>query len=188
MSYNHIEQIKARISPSVLISRYLQLKNKGNGEFLGLCPFHQENTPSFTVSDKKGFYHCFGCGAHGTAIGFMMEYQGLDFVESIHELAKSVGMTVPQETRDADRSVAKVTVGLQESLQQAANFYKAELKKSQRAIDYLKNRGLSGQIAAKFQIGYAPAGWQNLQSVFQNHESEALITAGLVVVNEQGRR
>ena len=98
------------------------------------------------------------------------------------------GMIVPQETRDIDKHAAKVVVGLQESLQQAANYYKAELKKSQRAIDYLKSRGLSGQIAAKFQIGYAPAGWQNLQSVFPHYESEALTTAGLVVENEQGRR
>jgi DNA primase len=117
-----------------------------------------------------------------------MEYQGVSFVEAVQDLAKNVGLVVPQETRDTDRPAQKVVVGLQESLQQAANFYKAELKKSQRAIDYLKSRGLSGQIAAKFQIGYAPAGWQNLQGVFPHYESEALTTAGLVVENDQGRR
>ncbi|OIR02430.1 DNA primase [mine drainage metagenome] len=117
-----------------------------------------------------------------------MEYQGLSFVEAIHDLARMAGMSVPQEAHDADKPAPKVVVGLQESLQQAANYYKAELKKSPRAIDYLKSRGLSGQVAAKFQIGYAPAGWQNLQSVFPQYENEALSVAGLVVENDQGRR
>ena len=117
-----------------------------------------------------------------------MEYQGLSFVEAINELARMVGMIVPQETRDTSKPEHKVVLGLQDSLQQAAQYYKAELKKSPRAIDYLKSRGLSGQVAAKFQVGYAPAGWQNLQNIFPNYESEALSVAGLVVENEQGRR
>jgi len=182
-----IQELLNRVDIVDVVDRSVPLKKAG-ANYSACCPFHNEKSPSFTVSPTKQFYHCFGCGAHGTAIGFVMEYQGLDFVESIHELAKSVGMIVPQETRETDRPAAKVVVGLQESLQQAANFYKAELKKSQRAIDYLKSRGLSGQIAAKFQIGYAPAGWQNLQNVFPHYESEALTTAGLVVENEQGRR
>jgi len=182
-----IQELLNRVDIVDVVDKSVPLKKAG-ANYSACCPFHNEKSPSFTVSPTKQFYHCFGCGAHGTAIGFMMEYQGLDFVESVHELAKSVGLTVPQETRDIDKHAAKVVVGLQESLQQAANFYKAELKKSQRAIDYLKSRGLSGQIAAKFQIGYAPAGWQNLQSVFPHYESEALTTAGLVVENEQGRR
>jgi len=182
-----IQELLNRVDIVDVVDKSVPLKKAG-ANYSACCPFHNEKSPSFTVSPTKQFYHCFGCGAHGTAIGFMMEYQGLSFVESIHELAKSVGMIVPQETRDVDKPAAKVVVGLQESLQQAANFYKAELKKSQRAIDYLKSRGLSGQIAAKFQIGYAPAGWQNLQSVFPHYESEVLTTAGLVVENEQGRR
>ncbi|MFZ3088342.1 MAG: CHC2 zinc finger domain-containing protein, partial [Methylotenera sp.] len=160
-----IQELLNRVDIVDVVDKSVPLKKAG-ANYSACCPFHNEKSPSFTVSPTKQFYHCFGCGAHGTAIGFMMEYQGLSFVESIHELAKLVGMIVPQETRDVDKPAAKVVVGLQESLQQAANFYKAELKKSQRAIDYLKSRGLSGQIAAKFQIGYAPAGWQNLQSVF----------------------
>jgi len=182
-----IQELLNRVDIVDVVDKSVPLKKAG-ANYSACCPFHNEKSPSFTVSPTKQFYHCFGCGAHGTAIGFMMEYQGLSFVESIHELAKLVGMIVPQETRDVDKPAAKVVVGLQESLQQAANFYKAELKKSQRAIDYLKSRGLSGQIAAKFQVGYAPAGWQNLQSVFPHYESEALTTAGLVVENEQGRR
>jgi len=182
-----IQELLNRVDIVDVVDKSVPLKKAG-ANYSACCPFHNEKSPSFTVSPTKQFYHCFGCGAHGTAIGFLMEYQGVSFVEAVQDLAKNVGLVVPQETRDADRPVQKMVVGLQESLQQAANFYKAELKKSQRAIDYLKSRGLSGQIAAKFQIGYAPAGWQNLQGVFPHYESEALTTAGLVVENDQGRR
>ncbi len=182
-----IQELLNRVDIVDVIDKSVPLKKAG-ANYSACCPFHNEKSPSFTVSPTKQFYHCFGCGAHGTAIGFLMEYAGLSFVEAIHDLAKNVGMIVPQETRDAERVPQNVMLGLQETLQQAANYYKAELKKSQHAIDYLKARGLSGQIAAKFQIGYAPAGWQNLQSVFANYENEALNTAGLVVENEQGRR
>lgn len=182
-----IQELLNRVDIVDVVDKSVPLKKAG-ANYSACCPFHNEKSPSFTVSPTKQFYHCFGCGAHGTAIGFLMEYQGVSFVEAVQDLAKNVGLVVPQETRDADRPAQKVVVGLQESLQQAANFYKAELKKSQRAIDYLKSRGLSGQIAAKFQIGYAPAGWQNLQGVFPHYESEALTTAGLVVENNQGRR
>lgn len=182
-----IQELLNRVDIVDVVDRSVPLKKAG-ANYSACCPFHNEKSPSFTVSPTKQFYHCFGCGAHGSAIGFLMEYQGISFVEAVQELAKSVGMIVPQETRDTDRPPQKVVVGLQETLQQAASFYKAELKKSQRAIDYLKSRGLSGQVAAKFQIGYAPAGWQNLQSVFPHYDSEALTTAGLVVENEQGRR
>ncbi len=182
-----IQELLNRVDIVDVVDRSVPLKKAG-ANYSACCPFHNEKSPSFTVSPTKQFYHCFGCGAHGTAIGFLMEYQGLGFIEAVEELAKSVGMIVPQEKPDPDRPPQKVVLGLQESLQQAANFYKAELKKSPRAIEYLKSRGLSGQIAAKFQIGYAPAGWQNLQTVFPNYESEALTIAGLVVQNEQGRR
>ncbi len=182
-----IQELLNRVDIVDVVDKSVPLKKAG-ANYSACCPFHNEKSPSFTVSPSKQFYHCFGCGAHGTAIGFLMEYAGLSFVEAVNDLAKNVGMIVPQETRDPDRPLQKVVVGLQESLQQAANYYKAELKKSPRAIDYLKARGLSGQIAAKFQIGYAPAGWQNLQSVFPNYENEALTTAGLVVTNEQGKR
>ncbi len=182
-----IQELLNRVDIVDVVDKSVPLKKAG-ANYSACCPFHNEKSPSFTVSPTKQFYHCFGCGAHGTAIGFVMEYQGVSFVEAIHELARNVGMIVPQETRDNDKPAPKVVVGLQESLQQAADFYKAELKKSPRAIDYLKARGLSGQVAAKFQIGYAPAGWQNLQSVFPHYESEALTIAGLVVENEQGRR
>ncbi|WP_020182977.1 DNA primase [Methylotenera sp. 1P/1] len=182
-----IQELLNRVDIVDVVDKSVPLKKAG-ANYSACCPFHNEKSPSFTVSPTKQFYHCFGCGAHGTALGFLMEYAGLSFVEAVHELAKGVGMIVPQETRDPDRVPQKAVVGLQEALQQAASYYKAELKKSERAIAYLKARGLSGQIAAKFQIGYAPAGWQNLQTVFPQYENEALGVAGLVVTNEQGKR
>jgi DNA primase len=162
---------------------------KAGANYAACCPFHNEKTPSFTVSPTKQFYHCFGCGAHGTALGFMMEYQGLGFVDAVHELAKRVGMTVPEETRGTqDIEAKKAAVGMQEALQLALGFYKAELRKSEKAIAYLKGRGLSGEVAAKFQIGYAPSGWQNLAAVMPDYQSEVLVQAGLVITNDQGKR
>lgn len=182
-----IQELINRVDIYDVINKSVPLKKAG-ANYSACCPFHNEKSPSFTVSPSKQFYHCFGCGAHGTAIGFLMEYQGLSFVEAIHELAKLVGMIVPQETRTEDKPQQKVIPGMQDALQAAMNYYRAELKKSQRAIDYLKGRGLSGQIAANFQIGYAPAGWQNLQTVFEDYDNEVLETIGLVVKNEQGKR
>lgn len=182
-----IQELLNRVDIVDVVDKSVPLKKAG-ANYSACCPFHNEKSPSFTVSPTKQFYHCFGCGAHGTAIGFLMEYQGLSFVEAVHELAKMVGMIVPQEARDASKPVQKAVPGLLETMQQAAAYYKSELKKSPRAIEYLKNRGLSGQIAARFQIGYAPQGWQNLQSVFPHYDDEVLQTAGLVVENEQGRR
>ena len=187
-----IQELLNRVDVVDVIDKSVPLKKAG-ANYSACCPFHNEKSPSFTVSPTKQFYHCFGCGAHGTAIGFLMEYAGLSFIEAINDLAKNVGMIVPQEqstpaSREADAANKSVKLGLQETLQQAANYYKAQLKESPRAIDYLKGRGLSGVIAAKFQIGYAPAGWQNLQNVFANYDNEALQTAGLVVENDQGKR
>lgn len=182
-----IQELLNRVDIVDVVDKSVPLKKAG-ANYSACCPFHNEKSPSFTVSPTKQFYHCFGCGAHGTAIGFLMEYQGLSFVDAVHELAKMVGMIVPQETRDISKPAQKVVPGLLETMQQAAAYYKNELKKSPRAIEYLKNRGLSGQIAARFQIGYAPQGWQNLQSVFPHYDDAVLQTAGLVVENEQGRR
>lgn len=185
-----IQELLNRVDIVEVIDKAVPLKKAG-ANYSACCPFHNEKSPSFTVSPTKQFYHCFGCGAHGSALSFLMEYNGLSFVEAIHDLARQVGMIVPQEQRDPNQPAPAskaVLLSLQETLQQVANYYKAELKKSPRAIDYLKARGLSGQVAAKFQIGYAPAGWQNLQTVFPQYDAEPLETAGLVVQNEQGRR
>lgn len=182
-----IQELLNRVDVVDVIDASVPLKKAG-ANYSACCPFHNEKTPSFTVSPTKQFYHCFGCGAHGTALGFLMEYQGLGFVDAVHELAKRVGMTVPQETRVVDKAAEQVAVGMQEALQLALGYYRAELKKSERAINYLKGRGLSGEIAARFQIGYAPSGWQNLASIIKEYQSESLGVAGLVITNEQGRR
>lgn len=183
-----IQELLNRVDIVDVVDASVPLKKAG-ANYAACCPFHNEKSPSFTVSPTKQFYHCFGCGAHGTALGFLMEYQGLGFVDAVHELAKRVGMSVPQETRSVEQIEAKkAAVGMQEALQRALHYYRGELKKSETAIAYLKGRGLSGEIAARFQLGYAPPGWQNLAAVLPDYQSEGLAQAGLVISNEQGRR
>src|SRR5450830_1496167 len=185
-----IQELLSRVDIVNVVDRSVPLKKAG-ANYMACCPFHNEKSPSFTVSPTKQFYHCFGCGAHGTAISFLMEHQGLSFVEAIHELAKQVGMIVPQETRDtsqADQAFKKAMPDMQDAMLQASQYYRTQLKGAPQAIEYLKSRGLSGQIAARFQMGYAPTGWQNLADIFSDYQSDLLKTAGLVIENEQGRR
>lgn len=183
-----IQDLLNRVDIVDVVDSSVPLKKAG-ANYMACCPFHHEKTPSFTVSPTKQFYHCFGCGAHGTALGFLMEHQGLGFVEAVHDLARKVGMTVPQEVKSAEQKAAQqVAVGMQEALHKALAYYRAELKKSDMAIAYLKGRGLSGEIAARFQIGYAPPGWQNLAAVLPDYQNEALGMAGLTTTNEQGKR
>jgi DNA primase len=172
-----------------VVSRYVQMK-KGGANYLGLCPFHSEKTPSFTVSPAKQFYHCFGCGAHGNAIGFLMAYSALGYVEAIKELAASVGMQVPEARPRSPEEAARKErePDLYAVMEKAMDFYRAELKKSPRPIDYLKGRGLTGEIAARFRIGYAPDGWQGLKAVFPHYEDKALAECGLVIEGEEGKR
>jgi len=171
-----------------VVSRYVQLK-KGGANYLGLCPFHGEKTPSFTVSPAKQFYHCFGCGEHGNAIGFLMAYGGMGYIDAVKELAASVGMQVPDERPRTQDEIAREerATDLYGVMEKAMAFYRAELKKAPRAVEYLKNRGLTGEIAARFRIGYAPDGWQGLKSAFSQYEDKALVEAGLVIENE-GKR
>jgi len=171
-----------------VVSRYVQLK-KGGANYLGLCPFHNEKTPSFTVSPAKQFYHCFGCGAHGNAIGFVMAYSALGYIDAIKELASSVGLQVPESRPATPQQAARREreVDLHGVLEKAMDFYRAELKKSQRAIAYLKGRGVTGEIAARFRIGYAPDDWQALKAVFEDYSKPFLVEAGLVIENE-GKR
>ncbi len=179
-----IQDLLNRVDIVDVVGRYVQLK-KGGANFSGLCPFHNEKSPSFTVSPTKQFYHCFGCGAHGTAIGFLMEYAGLGFVESVKDLAQNVGMTVPeQEDRlpPAQRAELQAkTMALSDAMTLACNFYRQQLRGARPAIDYLKGRGLTGEIAAKYGIGYAPEGWDSLRQVFTEYENDVLVEAGLVI-------
>jgi DNA primase len=169
-----------------VVSNRVALKKSG-ANWAGLCPFHSEKTPSFTVSQSKQFYHCFGCGAHGNAIGFLMEYAGLGYIDALRELASSVGLKLPESSPNEARSLRNAEPDLHELLQQAARYYRERLKESQRAIDYLKHRGLTGPTAARYGIGYAPGGWQNLGVVFRNYEESSLVDCGLVVEKE-GKR
>ena len=178
-----IQDLLNRVDIVDVVGRYVQLK-KGGANYMGLCPFHNEKSPSFTVSPTKQFYHCFGCGAHGTAIGFLIEYSGLGFVEAVKDLAQGVGMVVPDEDRlpPAQRAEAHAkTLALSEVMSKAGEYYKQQLRNAQHAIAYLKGRGLTGEIAAKFGIGYAPGGWDNLRSVFSHYEAPELVESGLVI-------
>jgi DNA primase len=170
-----------------LVSRSVQLK-KGGANYLGLCPFHGEKTPSFTVSPAKQFYHCFGCGAHGNAIGFQMEYGGMGYVDAVKELAASVGLQVPEKARTSEEIARQEReTDLYSVMEKAMAFYRGQLKSSPRAVEYLKGRGLTGEIAARFRIGYAPDDWQGLKSAFPQYEDKALVECGLVIENE-GKR
>jgi len=183
-----IQDLLARVDIVELIDSQVPLKKAG-ANYAACCPFHNEKSPSFTVSPVKQFYHCFGCGAHGTAIGFLMEYSGLSFVEAIKDLAARAGMQVPEDERRSGNAPA-VTQGttrdLVEVMTRAAQFYKEQLKQTPKAIDYLKQRGLSGEIAAKFGIGYAPP--TGLKSAALDYNDPRLTAAGLLKVGDDGRR
>jgi len=182
-----IQDLLGRVDIIDVIERYVPLKKKG-ANYFACCPFHGEKSASFSVSPSKQFYHCFGCGAHGSAIGFLMEYAGLGYVEAIHDLARQIGVEVPEEKRAGGRTPHPAARSLTELMSQAARFYREQLKTSERAIAYLKARGLTGQIAARFGIGYAPEGWQSLEKITSNYADPALLEAGLVIENDQGRR
>jgi DNA primase len=184
---NFIQDLLNRLDIVDVVERYVPLKKAG-ANFVACCPFHNEKSPSFTVSQSKQFYHCFGCGAHGTAIGFVMEHAGLGYVDAIEELARSVGLEVPNERPAASDLYQKIAPDLYEVMQAATRYYREQLKLSQRAINYLKQRGLSGEIAAKFGIGYAPDGWQNLAAAFPDYQDIALNETGLVITSEEAKR
>ena len=179
------QELLHRVDIVDVIERYVPLK-KGGSNYLACCPFHSEKTPSFTVSPAKQFYHCFGCGVHGNAISFLMEYQGLGYVEAVKDLAESLGMKMPEF--EAREKKSESGPDLYAIMEQACDYYREQLKTSPRAIEYLKGRGLTGKIAARFGIGYAPEGWQNLERVFPNYADKALKDAGLVIDAEGGRR
>ncbi|MEW6646764.1 MAG: DNA primase [Pseudomonadota bacterium] len=186
-----IDELISRVDIVDVIDARVPLKKKGR-EHVACCPFHNEKTPSFTVSQDKQFYHCFGCGAHGTALGFLMEYEHLDFVEAVEKLAADIGLTVPREGGD-NTPRGPSPQPLYELMEQSAQFYQQQLRRHQqrqRAVDYLKKRGLSGEIAAAFGIGYAPDGWDNLlQALGQDKEQQdRLLTVGMLIEKDNGSR
>jgi DNA primase len=180
-----IQDLLARVDLVDVVGRYVQLKKAGQN-FLGLCPFHSEKSPSFTVSPSKQFFHCFGCGAHGTAVGFLMEHRGLGFVDAVRELAQQAGMKVPEGSPEAGQAVGQLKA-LADLLQRASDYYRQCLKGSEAAIRYLKGRGLRGATAARYALGVSPDEWTALAAAFDNYDDPQLVEAGLVIANE-GKR
>jgi len=184
-----IADLLNRVDIVDVVGQHVKLKKAG-ANYQGLCPFHSEKSPSFSVSPTKQFYHCFGCGAHGSAISFLMEYSGLGYVDAIEDLARSVGLDVPREERSANNVARqKQALALGEVMNSAADWYRQQLKLSTRAVDYLKGRGLTGEIAKRYALGYAPDGWQGLEAVFGAYSNEEvvklLLEGGLLVQGEQ---
>jgi DNA primase len=183
-----VQELLARADVVEIVGRYVQLK-KGGANFMGLCPFHSEKSPSFSVSPTKQFYHCFGCGKTGNAIGFLIEHAGMSFVEAVQDLAQQFGMQVPEDdaspqdrARAAEQRQKQHT--LNDVLEKACHAYQKQLKVSPRAVNYFKGRGLSGLVAKQFGLGYAPEGWRSLASVFPAYDDPLLVESGLVILNE----
>lgn len=178
-----IDELLARTDIVELIDGYIPLKKRGNSH-TACCPFHNEKTPSFNVVAKKQFYHCFGCGASGNAISFVMNYLNQGFTDAIATLASRLGMQVP---REGNNEKTQLSLSLYQVLGKVSSFYQQTLKtRGQVAIDYLRKRGLSGEIAKRYQIGYAPAGWQTLEEQFRGNKQE-LIATGMLIEKDDGK-
>ena len=179
-----MQDLLTRVDIVEIVGRHVELK-RGGANLMGLCPFHGEKSPSFSVSPSKQFYHCFGCGASGDAIRFLTEHLGLSFVEAVRDLAQRAGLQVPEEQVSAEEREKRDTLrqrrlSLGAVLCRAADFYRSQLGANPRAIDYLKRRGLTGAAAARFTLGFAPPGWRTLAGVFPNYDEPLLEEGGLV--------
>ncbi|MDH4133559.1 MAG: DNA primase [Gammaproteobacteria bacterium] len=185
-----IDDLLARVDIIDIIDARVPLKKAGK-DYKACCPFHEEKTPSFTVSHDKQFYHCFGCGVHGSAIGFLMEYDHMSFPEAVQELAGRVGMEVPRDAQPGPSSSPDQTAPLLEILAEADKYFRRMLREypyAKEAVDYLKRRGLSGEIAADFGLGFVPEGWDNLLKAVGTSDAarSALAAAGLIVKKDNG--
>ena len=186
-----IDNLRARVPISSVISPYVNLKHKSKGDFLGLCPFHNEKSPSFNVSDNKGFYHCFGCGAHGDIITFIMEHKGLPYVEAVKELAQQAGIPLPKQDGFSAAREKKIEDSY-EVLEMAAKWFEDNLNSSAglQARLYLKERGLSDETIKKFRLGYAPDEWESLKNHLKNNkvDEDIILANGLITTNEDGSK
>jgi DNA primase len=183
-----VHDVIARTDIVEVVGRHVELR-KGGANLLGLCPFHGEKSPSFTVSPSKQFYHCFGCGAHGDVLRFLMEHTGVGFREGLEDLAQRLGLQLPETEVDPRQAALEAQSRAQRQtltsvLDRAAEHYRQRLRESRRAIDYLKRRGLSGPVARDFGLGYAPEGWRSLASAFARYDAPELADAGLVIVQD----
>ena len=180
-----INDLLARVDIVDVIEARMTLKKSGKN-YSGLCPFHDEKTPSFSVSPDKQFFHCFGCQESGTALTFIMNFDRLEFVEAVESLAQQLGLEVIRE-QSSGPSRPKVDPDLYDVLGKAEQFYRQSLRGADVAIDYLKKRGLTGEVARDFGIGYAPPGWQNLSEHLSDVSEKVLLEAGLITSSEKGR-
>ena len=183
-----IDDLLTRVDVVDIVDSFVPLKKAGR-DFKACCPFHDEKSPSFTVSQSKQFYHCFGCGAHGTALSFLMDYNGLDFIEAVEELASRVGVEVPRE--QGDFSKTKDNAELYELMELVVRHFCRQLRESpeaHRAVDYLKDRGLSGELAKEFELGFAPPGWDNLLNALGTSEAakQRLSQIGMTLEKDNG--
>ncbi|MGY8794292.1 MAG: DNA primase, partial [Woeseiales bacterium] len=180
-----IDDLISRADVAEVVGRRVQLKKAGK-EFKGCCPFHDEKTPSFSVVPDKGFYHCFGCGAHGTAISFLMEHDHMDFVDAVESLANTMGIEVP---REEGQRPARSYDALFELISRVARYFEGQLKNHPVAIEYVKNRGIDGATAKRFSVGYAPDGWSNVLDKFGTSKEaiDRLLAVGLIIRKDNGQ-
>ncbi len=176
-----IDDLLNRVDIVEIVDARVPLKKKGR-EYWACCPFHGEKSPSFSVSQNKQFYHCFGCQQSGNAIGFLMDYDHMEFVEAIETLAQSIGLEIPYEQGQAPHQKPQILDNLYDTLQKCSEFYQQQLKQNDIAVNYLKQRGISGQTARDFAIGYAPPGWSNLQG-----EHKLLVDGGMLIEKDNGQ-
>ena len=181
------QELLSRTDIVELVGRHVQLRKAG-ANHQGLCPFHAEKSPSFSVSASRQTYHCFGCGVHGNAIDFLMEHSGVGFLDAVRDLAQQHGLAVPSDERtpqerELETQAKEREKTLADVLAMAARHYGQRLKIAPEAIEYLKRRGVSGEVAARFRIGYAPGGWRNLASAFPNYDDPLLEECGLVIAH-----
>lgn len=185
-----LDELRARLSLSDIVGRKVSLKRRSGAEYAGLCPFHNEKSPSFTVNDKKGFYHCFGCGEHGDAVGFVMKTEGLSFPESVEKLAREVNLPVPRAT-PAERERADRAATLQQVVELAALWFQKQLRlpAGRQGLDYLRGRGLSDAVIDDFRLGFAPDSRDGVIAALkrENVPIEKIVEAGLAIQPDDGR-
>ncbi|HKJ77760.1 MAG TPA: DNA primase, partial [Gammaproteobacteria bacterium] len=187
-----IDDLLSRVDIVEVIDARVPLKKAGR-DYAACCPFHDEKTPSFTVSPTKQFFHCFGCGAHGTALGFLMEYDHMGFVEAVEELAAKQGLEIPYEGGAPAAGPGRDLKPLYDLLGQADRYFRHQLRNhpaAAKAVDYLKGRGVSGEVAAAFGLGYAPPGWDGLLQALGRDDGalKRLVEVGLLIEREEDRR